>query len=96
MGTSRAFVEFATPEEAQQAMNSVEAVMGNRHVRLNWARDSDYSFTPNFDVSDPNQGNVDQSKGFNAVQPKGSQFPTRGGRGRGRRGRGRGEPTNTG
>lgn len=36
-----AFVHFAERKEAQMAHDSVDAVMGNRHVRLFWAREQD-------------------------------------------------------
>mmetsp|Transcript_9673 Transcript_9673/g.29392 ORF Transcript_9673/g.29392 Transcript_9673/m.29392 type:complete len:785 (+) Transcript_9673:234-2588(+) len=89
----RAFVEFSTSEEAAAAMNSVEAVMGNRHVRLHWARESDYGAGPGGDNQEtPMQ---DNSKSVHQTQ-KPVPFPGRGGRGRGRRGRGRGDPMNTG
>lgn len=39
----RAFLEFANRREAQAAMSSVDAVFGNRHVKLNWAREQDLS-----------------------------------------------------
>jgi hypothetical protein len=37
-----AFVEFSQRSEGQAAFDSVEALMGNRHVRAYWARESDY------------------------------------------------------
>lgn len=39
----KAFIMFERREQAQAALNCVEAVMGNRHVKLYWARDSDIS-----------------------------------------------------
>lgn len=35
---SRAFIDFASRGEAAAAMRSVDAVMGNRHIKLHWAR----------------------------------------------------------
>lgn len=37
-----AYIEFSNRAEAQAAYDSVDAVMGNRHVRLYWARESDF------------------------------------------------------
>jgi hypothetical protein len=37
-----AFIEFAHRAQAQAAYDCVDAVMGNRHVRLYWARESDF------------------------------------------------------
>jgi hypothetical protein len=37
-----AFIEFAHRTQAQSAYDCVDAVMGNRHVRLYWARESDF------------------------------------------------------
>eukprot|EP00188_Purpureofilum_apyrenoidigerum_P005008 Plantae.Rhodophyta-Purpureofilum_apyrenoidigerum.ctg6128.p1 GENE.Plantae.Rhodophyta-Purpureofilum_apyrenoidigerum.ctg6128~~Plantae.Rhodophyta-Purpureofilum_apyrenoidigerum.ctg6128.p1 ORF type:complete len:380 (+),score=79.74 Plantae.Rhodophyta-Purpureofilum_apyrenoidigerum.ctg6128:83-1222(+) len=74
-------------------MNSVEAVMGNRHVRLHWARESDYGMGSGGDNAEaPTQ---DNSKSVHQTQKSGP-FPIRGGRGRGRRGRGRGDSINIG
>lgn len=42
MNPNHAFVEFAQRSEAQAAMNSVDAILGNRHVRVYWAREQDY------------------------------------------------------
>lgn len=42
MNPDHAFVEFAQRSEAQAAMNSVDAILGNRHVRVYWAREQDY------------------------------------------------------
>ncbi|KAJ8906215.1 hypothetical protein NDN08_002709 [Rhodosorus marinus] len=77
----RAFIEFSTHEEAQKAMDSVEAVMGNRHVRLHWARDGDYN------AQNPAEG-MPQNQGADSQRPFDGGMR---GRGRGRRGRGRGD-----
>ncbi|KAI0561099.1 RNA-binding protein [Gracilaria domingensis] len=39
----KVFILFDRRESAQQALSSVEAVMGNRHIRLRWARESDFA-----------------------------------------------------
>lgn len=41
MPPGRAMLEFATRPQAQAALSSVDSVFGNRHVKLNWARDND-------------------------------------------------------
>lgn len=38
----RAFIMFERRDAAQSALNSVDAVLGNRHVKLFWARDQDF------------------------------------------------------
>lgn len=39
---AHAFIEFSQRSEAQAAMSSVDAILGNRHVRVHWAREQDF------------------------------------------------------
>ncbi|PXF45271.1 Zinc finger CCCH domain-containing protein 41 [Gracilariopsis chorda] len=39
----KAFILFDRRDSAQHALSSVDAVMGNRHIKLSWARDSDFA-----------------------------------------------------
>lgn len=40
---SKAFILFENRDSASAALRSVEAVMGNRHIWISWARDSDFT-----------------------------------------------------
>ena len=39
--SNRALLEFSTRQQAQAALNSVDAVFGNRHVKVTWARENE-------------------------------------------------------
>ena len=43
MPPGKALLEFSTRQQAIAALNSVDAVFGNRHVKLSWARENENS-----------------------------------------------------
>lgn len=78
--SDRAFVQFATREEAESALASPDAVMGNRFIRLSWAnRDSitgDSGASTSFTGQSPTTGS----------EPTGGHAAAQSGKGRGKLG----------
>nr|XP_024378579.1 zinc finger CCCH domain-containing protein 27-like [Physcomitrium patens] len=71
--SDRAFIQFATREEAESALASPDAVMGNRFIRLSWANrdsiNSDSGASTSFTGQPPTSGS--EAAGGHAALVKG-------------------------